>query len=366
MEIRLYLQMLLRGWWMIVLAALVAMTGSLVISYLAAPQYLATARFIINPGAALTSGMDVVRSLDTLDRPSVAATYVEVMNSQRVFSDALGSLGLNPEDPALADYSLEAVVLPSSSVLLLSVSGPNPQVTAKLANMIGTQTINYVKRVNSVYTLEFLDIAVPPTIPFSPQPLRDASLALALGAVAGAVLAILSEQIRMPIEALRRRTLLDQQSSAFTRRYFQRRLEEEQARSTAGDLGLGLIQLEGLSGLSETLPDILAQQVFHEVTRRLRNELRGNDIVGRWGEVEFAVMLPTTPSAAAERTLNRIRVALSEPILISQTKESVQLLPYTAVAVSLPAEPVDAFVERAEEKLVEARRAHLAGTRTIN
>ncbi len=363
MEIRLYLQMLLRGWWMIVLAALAALTASLGVSYLAAPQYQASARFIINPGAALTTGIDVVRSLDTLDRPSVAATYVEVMNSQRIFADSLNSLGLDPADPALADYTVTAVVLPSSSVLQLNVAGPNPQVVAKLANMIGTQTINYSKRVNSVYTMDFLDIATPPTVPFSPQPLRDASLALALGAVGGAVLAILSEQIRMPIEALRRRTLLDQESSAFTRSYFQRRLEEEQARSAAGDLGLGLIQLEGLIGLSDTLPDILAQQVFHEVTRRLRNELRGNDIVGRWGEVEFAVMLPATPTTAAERTLSRIRTALSEPIYITQTKESVQLQPYTAVAVSQPAEPIDAFVNRAQEKLVEARRAHLAGNR---
>jgi diguanylate cyclase (GGDEF)-like protein len=361
MEIRLYLQMLLRGWWIILLAALVALTASLSVSYLAVPQYQATARFIINPGAVLTTGADVVRSLDTLDRPSVAATYVEVMNSQRIFSDALTALSLNPSDPSLTDYTVQAIVLPSSSVLQLNVSGPNPKVAAQLANTIGNQSISYAKRVNSVYNMEFLDTATPPVEPFSPQPLRDAGLALVLGTVAGVVLAILSEQIRMPIESLRRRTNIDQPSSAFSRRYFQRRLEEEQARSQTGNIGLGLIQLEGLSGLVETLPSILAQQVFHEVTRRLRNELRGNDIVGRWGDVEFAVMLPSTPAAAAERTLNRIRVALSEPLFISHTKETVHLLPYTAVTVSKPQEAIAALIERAEDELVEARRDHLAG-----
>jgi diguanylate cyclase (GGDEF)-like protein len=93
----------------------------------------------------------------------------------------------------------------------------------------------------------------------------------------------------------------------------------------------------------------------------LRNELRGNDIVGRWGDVEFAVMLPSTPAAAAERTLNRIRVALSEPLFISHTKETVHLLPYTAVTVSKPQEAVASLIERAEIELVEARREHLAG-----
>jgi diguanylate cyclase (GGDEF)-like protein len=366
MEIRLYLQMLLRGWWIILLAALVALTASLGASYLAVPQYQATARFIINPGATLTASADVVRSLDTLDRPSVAATYVEVMNSQRILTDSLVGLNLDPADPSLAAYNVQAIVLPSSSVLQLTVIGPNPNVAAALANAIGNQSINYAKRVNSVYNMEFLDTAVPETTPISPLPVRDASLALVLGILGGAMLAILSEQVRMPIESLRRRTLIDQASSAFTRRYFQSRLEEEQARSQTGDIGLGLIQLEGLTGLIDTLPTILAQQLFQEVTRRLRNELRGNDIVGRWGEVEFAVMLPATPVVAAERTLNRIRLALSEPIIVSQTKESVQLNPYTAVVVSGPQEPVKSLIGRAEDSLIQSRRNHLASTTTVS
>jgi diguanylate cyclase (GGDEF)-like protein len=347
--------MLLRGWWIILLAALAALTASLLVSYTAVPQYDATARFIINPSAVLTTSADVVRSLDTLDRPSVAATYVEVMNSQRILSDALTSLNINPADPSLADYKIQAVVLPSSSVLQLTVSGPNPTVAAQLANTIGRQSIAYIKRVNSVYTMEFLDTAVPAVEPVTPQPLRDGGLALALGAVVGVFLAILSEQIRMPIEALRRQSNIDQPSAAYTRRYFFRRLEEEQARSQTGDVGLGLIQLEGLNGLMDTLPSILVHQVLHEVTRRLRNELRGNDIVGRWGDTEFAVMLPSTPATAAERTLNRIRTALSEPLYVSQAKEAVQLLPYTAVTVSEPQESAASLIERAERELIEAR-----------
>jgi diguanylate cyclase (GGDEF)-like protein len=109
----------------------------------------------------------------------------------------------------------------------------------------------------------------------------------------------------------------------------------------------------------------LAHQVLHEVTRRLRNELRGNDIVGRWGDTEFAVMLPSTPATAAERTLNRIRTALSEPLYVSQTKEAVQLLPYTAVTVSKPQEAVSSLVERAEQQLVEARSRRLSNVTEV-
>ena len=150
MEVRLYLQMLLRSWWLIVLVALVAVTASLGVSLMAVPQYEATARFILNPSASITTSADYVRSLDTLDRPSVAATYVEVMNSQKIFTDAIVGLSLNPADPELAKYTISAVVLPSSSVLQLTVTGPNPTAVAEFANAIGNQSIFYVKRVNSV------------------------------------------------------------------------------------------------------------------------------------------------------------------------------------------------------------------------
>ncbi len=357
MEIRLYYQMLQRGWWLVVLAALVAVAVSLGVSYLAVPQYQATARFIISPNASLTTGRDVVNSLDTLDRRSIVSTYAEVMNSNRVFEDTLASLKLQPVD--LKDYTYNAVVLPESSVLELNVSGPNPKVTADLANAIGYQAINFTRRLNQVYDVAFLDEAIPPLEPFSPQPLRDAALALVLGAVVGGVLAILREQIRTPIEALRRRNIIDAASSAYSRRYFQRSLEEAQARSMTGNIGLGLIQLDGLSGLIETLPPILSQQVLFEVTRKLRNELRGNDIVGRWGDVEFAVMLPSTPIAAAERTMDRVRQALSEPIYIGQSNDSVCLEPYVAMAVSQPQETVSSLIGRAEDDLALARRRHL-------
>ena len=81
MEVKLYFRMLQRNWWLILLTAMVALTVSLAISYIASPQFSAVARFIIIPSSSLTSGADVVRSLDTLDRRSVVATYAEVMNS---------------------------------------------------------------------------------------------------------------------------------------------------------------------------------------------------------------------------------------------------------------------------------------------
>lgn len=358
MELRYYFQMLQRGWWLILLTALAAVSASLGASYLATPLYRSTARFIISPNASLTAGKDVVDSLDTLDRRSIVSTYAEVMNSNRIYQEVLTSLQVNAS--ALKDYDYEAVVLPESSVLELSVSGPNPRVAAELANAIGQHTINYTTRLNQVYDVSFLDMATPSGDPYSPQPARDAALALLVGAFGGAALVILGEQIRMPLEALRQRASLDSASSAYNRRHFQRSLELALARSMpGGNVGLGLIGLQGLSDLNETLPPMLMQRLLHEVTRRLRNELRGNDIVGRWEETVFAVLLPSTPATAAERTLERIRQALSIPIILQQANETIRLEPYVGVVVSQSDETLQSVIDRAEMALTEVRNKQL-------
>jgi hypothetical protein len=62
---------------------LVALTVYLAISYIAIPQLSAVTWFIIS-SSSLASGAEVVRSLDTLDRRSVVATYAEVMNSSHI------------------------------------------------------------------------------------------------------------------------------------------------------------------------------------------------------------------------------------------------------------------------------------------
>ncbi len=142
MEIRLYFQMLRRGWWLIVLAALIALAASLVFSFFAVPQYRATASFILIPSStALSSGPDVVRSYDTIGSVSVISTYAQIMNSSRIYEDTVSMLKLQPQD--LKSYTYQAAVLPNTTILELSVTGPDPNVAAVLANTIGEQTISY-------------------------------------------------------------------------------------------------------------------------------------------------------------------------------------------------------------------------------
>lgn len=353
MELRIYLRMLLRGWWLIALTTLAALNAALVVSMIATPIYRASTRFVVSPNPTLvTAGRDVVNSLEVLDKRSIVQTYAEFLNSTRVLSDTLTELQFTEEQ--IESYKITSVVLPDANILELSVEGPDPNIAAVLANSVGQHAISTIGSLYQVYNISVLDPAVAPAVPVSPQPLRDASLAAALGMIIGAAIAILREQIRIPLDAYRQRTILDHDSSAYTHRYFMRLVEEELIRNDKEKLSLGLIQLNGLRDLVDTLPQPVVQRLMRRVTGILRKELRGNDIVGRWSSAQFAIMLPSTSEQAATRTLERIKLTLSEPVQIDDANEQIQLLPRVSVATFEGGETANQLAERIEHLLEKA------------
>lgn len=354
MEMKLYIRMLQRGWWIILLTALIAVNVALIVSYLITPIYRASARFSVSPNPTLITGTDVISSLEALDKRSIVVTYAEFLNSTRIYNETVQALQISPTE--ILKYKHATVVLPEANILELSIEGPDPQLAVVLANSIGERAIAYIKDLYKVYDINLLDPAVVPVVPIRPQPLRDASLALVLGLVLGSVLAILREQIRVPIESYRNRMSTDTVSMALNRRYFDRRLEEEIVQNPNGNLSLGLVYMDGLIGLIDTLPQPIIQQLLRQATTILRRELRGNDIIGRWSEISFAVMLPATPESAANRTLSRIGQALSSAIRLDQFGEAVFLKPSVSVSTRRESETAEEFMQRAEEELNRKRQ----------
>ncbi len=355
MELKIYLQMLQRSWWIVLLTALAALAIALAAVFLVTPTYRSTARFVVSPNLeqiGMQDDTDLLRSLEALDRRSIIATYAEVINSDRIFKEAVAVLGLSAME--VPEYSHSTVVLPDANILELSVDGPNPGVTTLMANTLGQQAINYITELYTVYEVSFMDTAIQPTDPISPQPVRDASLAFVLGIVMGAVLAIIREQLRTPLEAFLARTQVDSTSSAYNRRYFEDQLDDLTGRSAEALVSLGLVRLDGLTNYLQVMPQPIVQQLLRQITDIMRNELRGNDAIGRWDESTFSIMLPNTPGKAALSTLGRVQSALSSPMRFSPDGETVRLEPKVGIGERLAGDGANLVIERAESALDEA------------
>lgn len=351
MEIKMYLRMLQRGWWLVVLCPLVAMTVSLTFDYLSKPTYAAMARYVVSPDAAIGAS-DVLNSINILDKRSIVTTYAAVLNSDTIFTQAIVDLKLDPVH--MDGYLRSAIVLPETNVLETSVEGPDPQLTMMLANSIGMQAITYIDGLNQGFNIRVLDPAQMPTVPIRPQPVRDVSLAIVFGVILGVSLAIIREQLMSPIEAFLRRNTMDQDSGVFTRQYFDQKVDETLARSALiGYHTLGLVHLEGLVNYLAVIPKPLEQQVLRQIAKTLSNELRGNDMVGRWDDTTFSVLLPGTSAKAAVITLGRVQTMLSGFINVGDT-EGIQLNPRIGLAERLGSEPSNVLRDNAEQALKQA------------
>lgn len=361
MEIRHYLKMLQKGWWIVLLTVLVAVNVAFIMAYFTEPVYIASAKFIVSPNPSVIAEYDVVNSLEALDKRSTVATYGEFLNSRRVYLDALSALGLDIAD--MDAYTPAAVVLPEANVLELSVTGPNPEIASAVANMIGTLTIDSVNRLYRAYVVSVLDAATPPVIPISPQPVRDASLALALGLIAGISLAILSEQIRIPLESYRNRLRLDTTTGVFKRQYFESLVAGELMENPNDPMSVGIVELTGLEELMETLPVNALNWILTQVTEVLQRELRGNDAIARWNKNSFALMLPLTPSLAASRTFERIYLSLKQPVELKQYDITINLDPHIGGAVYSNEMPPSELLQQAESVLQAVRQSNDSAVR---
>jgi diguanylate cyclase (GGDEF)-like protein len=179
-------------------------------------------------------------------------------------------------------------------------------------------------------------------------------IAAGIGLVAGLIFIILRETLRVPLEALRERSITDKQSLAYTRKYLIRSMVQELVKKKKDPVAFGIIYLQGLEDLIENLPDRITNKVMQDVVERLHDLLRGNDLVGRWNRLEFGVLLPSTPELPARKTVERLMQALEEPIQ-TESGETISLTPVAGIVTSLDQDTSDLMIARAEAALKEAR-----------
>lgn len=347
MELNLYLQSLRRGWWLILLTVLVSTSVSLLISYFTPPVYQTDMRFVLAPNPdTFSSSWDLVSSLDTLDRRSIVNTYKELLASPTVYRQ---NPEINAMGDAIGDYDISVVVVPDSNILELTATGPDANQVALVANAVGDQGVKYINELYPVYIFRVLDRPSIPTEPISPLPVQNAGLAMLFGGVIGMVLAFTKDQLQNTFDKIRERSIIDVASFAYTRAYFERRMLEDITQNPDGSLCLGIINFRGLRDMADVLPQSIRDKLLLQLTQTLKEELRGRDIVGRWGASQLAVLLPSTPSSALESTFTRIKARLSEAMRLDATGEMVvRPDPCIGVASHVQFESDKELIKRAE------------------
>jgi two-component system, cell cycle response regulator len=158
-----------------------------------------------------------------------------------------------------------------------------------------------------------------------------------------------------------RNAQLDQLSrrDALTDLHNRRHLDEElvrrhgEARRHHDPLGVVLFDIDHFKLVNDVHGHPVGDDVLREVSRRIQNQLRQEDIAGRWGGEEFLVILPQTDLDGTIETAQRIRRAVSAtPIIAGDQHIAVTVSGGCAVG---PGESPAELLRRADKRLYQAK-----------
>jgi diguanylate cyclase (GGDEF)-like protein len=152
---------------------------------------------------------------------------------------------------------------------------------------------------------------------------------------------------------------IDECTRTYNRRYFFQRLDEEVARAKryGRTFALLFVDIDRFKEINDVFGHLTGDEVLRDVAGRLRNVVRGVDLVFRYAGDEFAAILPETGSDeaiyAAERVLADFR---RTPVYSNRAKRDVHI----TLSVGVAAFPVDAgdaqsILDKADQALLVAK-----------
>jgi len=113
---------------------------------------------------------------------------------------------------------------------------------------------------------------------------------------------------------LRRIAGKDQLTGALTRRGFIERVDQEISRHRryGRPASLAMMDIDHFKSINDTHGHSAGDAVLREVARLLRVEARPNDLLGRLGGEEFAILMPESDATAGYQAVERLRRSIED------------------------------------------------------
>lgn len=179
--------------WLIVLVTIALVGAAVAFSLARTPIYEASVNILVGQERGITETPN-----DALGLQQLTQTMTASVERHRLAEAVISREGLptTPEDFLEEDLSVEQV--PNTQIIRVDYKDPSPERARRVANTVGavfSEQVSEVSRSANSITATVWDPAVTPDEPVSPNPIRNALLALASGLMLGAALAFLLEHL---------------------------------------------------------------------------------------------------------------------------------------------------------------------------
>lgn len=258
--------------------------------------------------AYFTRPLDTTSLLDTLDRltappqaeagkvliiddsPSLAAFYAANLSEAgfvcQVVTDPLKSLDAlydHPPELILLDMNMPGA---SGQEIAKVIRQQDAYLSIPLVFLSAESDVSRQREAMSLGGDEFLQK------PIQPQHL---------------ISAVRSRVIRY--RALRALMVRDSLTGLLNHTSFKERLRAEVARAKRQNklMSVAMIDIDHFKNVNDTYGHPAGDRVIKNLSRLLKQRLRGGDVIGRYGGEEFALALPDTPIDVAQNVINNLR-----------------------------------------------------------
>ncbi len=165
-------------------------------------------------------------------------------------------------------------------------------------------------------------------------------------------------QMEKALSHARKNSLTDELTGLLNRNAFLRQLDAEigRARRYGFSLALALIDLDDLNAINERHGYAAGDAILHTYAREIMSQFRGYDLVARYGDDEFAVLLPNTQKEGALRAIDKAQKHAAGTF-IQFNGQNLPLPSFSSVLTLYShGEPSDALLKRADEALSHAKQ----------
>jgi diguanylate cyclase (GGDEF)-like protein len=141
----------------------------------------------------------------------------------------------------------------------------------------------------------------------------------------------------LSFKLLKRTSLVDTLTGVNNRRFLEQRLVEEIDRSQRNGepLSCFFIDLDFFKAVNDNYGHQAGDQVLATIAKKLKYQLRNNDILARYGGEEFVALLSNTDEALGVEIADRIRCAVKD-LIIPYKENDIQVTLSIGIATFVP------------------------------
>lgn len=310
MELRSLFHIIVSRWWLALPVFLLTVGATVAFTVAQRPLYESSVTLVVAPSLSVQD--DALSALSVISRQTeISDTYAQIGSSRRVQLTAADELNLTPEQRAT--LQLESRLVTGTTLLEISASAPEPQLSADYANAVSEALVDYVDANYGIFAVSILDDAATPTRSVSP----DVPLNLALGIAGGFLLGIglaVAAYLLQPQPRAGLRNIVDPETWAFNDSYFAYRLSQEMNRSRRSrqPTAVALVDVSHEGALNDLLPR-QRTEALRRIAALLDSHVRPEDVVARLYGTVFGLVMPDTSEAQAVAMVEGLRGRIAAP-----------------------------------------------------